>query len=296
MNTKLIRILAVSLPASLILLMSGCVKTHEGFTDFSTTSDFVILTGAGTGNVKASNVAITGDTVRKTITVNLASKNNDNGPVTVTLGVDAAALAAYNTANGKNYQPFPAGSYKLTSSTVTVPAGQHYGTTTLEIYKSKLDPSKDYMLPISITDGGGKQLSSNQNTIYFNIIGNPIAGSYELYFSRWLKADTTGGATTANEYKDDQGAVTFAPTSATQVQTDGAFGETVIIDFTNSSGTLSNFKVSNPAGTAAAIGVSSWGPPSFVVADPVHGYYKVIQQYPNASGLTRTVVYEYIKK
>jgi hypothetical protein len=192
MNTKILRILTISLPVSLLVLLAGCLKTHEGFTDFSTTGDFVLLTGAGTGNFKASNVALTSDTVRKTITVNLASNNNNNGNVAVTLGVDASAISAYNTANGTKYQPFPSGSYKLGSTTVTVPAGQHYGTTTLEIYRSKLDPAVDYMLPIAITDGGGKQLSSNQNIIYYNIIGNPLAGNYNVNGTRYNYTGSIG--------------------------------------------------------------------------------------------------------
>ena len=296
MNTKHFRIASISIRAFLLVLLSGCLKTHDGFVDFTQTADFVILTGAGTGNAKASNIALTKDTVQKTITVDLASKDNSNGDVTVTVAVDAAALTAYNTSFGTKYQPFPAGSYKLISDKVKIPAGQHYGTTTVEIYKSKLDPSKDYMLPISITDGGGRQLSSNQNTIYFNVIGNLIAGNYEQYGSRWLAADITGGASTANFYKDDAGEYAFAPTSSTQAQVEGYFGETLIIDFTNNNGTLSNFKVSNPPGTAAALGVPSWGPPSFVVADPIHGYYRIITQYNNASGAVRTVVYDFIKK
>jgi hypothetical protein len=125
MNTKHFRIATFSIPAFLLVLLSGCLKTHEGFVDFTQTTDFVILTGAGTGNFKASNILVntaSTDTVKKTIIVNLASKDNNNGEVAVTVGVDAAAITAYNAANGTKYQPFPAGSYKLTSKRSGWPA------------------------------------------------------------------------------------------------------------------------------------------------------------------------------
>jgi uncharacterized protein YpmB len=295
MNTKFLKTATISIPAVLLFILSGCLKTHDGFVDFSKTSDFVILANSGLANLKSANIQVNADTIRKTITVDLASKNNGNGAITVTLGVDAAKIASYNASNGTSYQALPANAYKLVSTQVTVPAGQHYGTTTLEVYKSKLDPTVSYMLPVSITDGGGKTLSSNQNTLYFNVIGNPIAGNYEIYFSRWLAPDSTGGAATANYYNDDNGTVVFAPTSPTEIQTDGLFGDQVIIDFTNTNGVLSNFKASFPPGTAAAVGVASWGPPVVEVADPVNGYYKIYFQYVNSVG-TRTVVYQYVRQ
>jgi uncharacterized protein DUF1735 len=187
MNKRILKAVATLIPALWLVFLSGCLKTHDGFIDFTQTTDFVILTGAGLGNFKASNLAIntsSPDTLRKTITVDLASKDNSNGAITVTIGVDNAVIPPYNSANGKNFQPFPANAFKLISNQVTIPAGQHYGTTTVEIYQNKLDGSLDYLLPISITDGGGKNLSSNQNTIYYNVIGNPYAGNYnyEGYF------------------------------------------------------------------------------------------------------------------
>jgi hypothetical protein len=296
MNTKISRILTIALPASLVILLSGCLKTHDGFTDFSKTSDFVILAGSGLANLKTANFALASDTIRKTVTVDLASKDNSNGAVTVTIAVDPAALTAYNTANGTQFAAMPSGAYKLGSTKVTIPAGQHYGTTTLEIYRSKLDATKDYMLPISITDGGGKQLSSNQNTIYYNSIGNPIGGNYNAYLSRWKGTDSTGGAGTSfSYYKLDYGPVLFSPVNHTEVTTDGAFGDQLIIDFKNTGGVLSNFSASFPSGTAANLGVTSWGPPTVYVADPVNGYYRIGFTYVNSAG-SRYVIYEFVRQ
>jgi len=299
MKYNLIKFKAFFAVSCLLIMVTSCVKERDGFTDLSQTSDLVILNGAGTSNFKAANILVntsSADTIKKTVMAVLASNNSNNSSVTVTIAVDNASIAAYNAANGTNFQAFPANAFKLVSNTITIKGGlEHTGATTLWVFQDKLDPVISYMLPIKITDGGGKALSSNQNIIYYNVIGNPIAGDYELYASRWLAADSTGGAGSADFYEEDEGVYSFSAASPTQIQVDGAFGETIIIDFTNTNGVLSNFKVSNPAGTAAALGVPSWGPPVFEAADPIHGYYKIFQQYKNASGLTRTVVYQYIK-
>jgi hypothetical protein len=181
---------------SCMIMVASCVKEREGFTDLTQTSDLVILNGAGTGNFKASNVLVntsSPDTVKKTVLAVLASNNSNNGAVTVTLGVDNAAIAAYNAANGTNFQAFPTNAFKLVSTTVTIPGGlEHTGSTTLWIFQNKLDPAVSYMLPVKITDGGGKGLSSNQNIIYYNIIGNPLAGNYVTVGTRYNYTGSIG--------------------------------------------------------------------------------------------------------
>src|SRR6185369_7127829 len=164
------------------IMVTSCVKERAGSTDLSQTSDLVILNGAGTGNFKASNLLVntsSPDTLKKTVLAILASNNKSNTAVTVTLGVDNSVIAAYNTANGTNFQAVPTNAFKLVSSSVTIPGGLQYtGSTILWIFQNKLDPAVSYLLPVAITDGGGKGLSSNQNIIYYNVIGNVLAGNY----------------------------------------------------------------------------------------------------------------------
>jgi hypothetical protein len=194
----------------------------------------------------------------------------------VTLGVDAAAITAYNAANGTNYQPFPAGSYKLTTSKVTIPAGQHYGTTTLEIYQNKLDPSASYLIPISITDGGGRQLSSNQNTIYYNVIGSPLAGVYNFTGYRWnapnIDTTTPPASTPYNNVPTAVGALNattlFLPNTYLN---QNAIAAGTALSFTNNAGVLSNFKVSvsDPQGGISGAGFS-------IVTGPVLVGYNIV--------------------
>lgn len=252
MNYKFLKSIgAIGCLVVAIALMTGCVKSRPGFTDLSKTSDFVILTGAGTGNFKASNVLVntsSPDTVKKTVTVELASANSNSGPITVTLGVDNSVIAAYNAANGTNFQPFPTNAFKIVNTTVTIPGGlEHYATTPVWIFQNKLDPSVSYILPVAITDAGGKTLSGNQNVIYYNIIGNPLAGDYLQSFYRWNGTTDTTTAPNSTVFVDEP--ATVVPITATTVLLPEDYLETFVgvgvnLSFTNTNGVLTNPTVS----------------------------------------------------
>ena len=278
MNNKILKTVKVSIPAALMLILSGCLKTHDGFIDFTKTSDFVILTGAGTGNLKASNIQfIAGDTVTKTITVDLASSTDNNGKITVTLGIDNDAITAYNAANGTNYQPFPTDAFTLASNTVDIAAGDHYGTTSVQMIGHLLDPTISYMLPIAITDGGGKSLSSNQNIIYYNVIGNPIAGSYTWDFYRWNATDSLGALSSLSFMGATVSFVADDPTTI-EVPTGYFDQQNYVIHFDNNAGVLSNFTV-KPSdamlSSFASNGITITDGPTLTYVDPVAKHFIV---------------------
>src|SRR5580765_1620774 len=116
MKYKLLKLSTVFTTALLGIVFAGCVKSKDStFTDFSKVSDFVILLNSGLSNFKASNILVntsSPDTLELTPPVDLASANSNTAPITVTLGLDNAAIAAYNAANGTSFQPFPANAYK----------------------------------------------------------------------------------------------------------------------------------------------------------------------------------------
>ena len=312
MHKGIFKKIMISIPAFLLIFLSGCLKTHDGFIDLTQTTDFVILTGAGLGNFKASNLQVntsSPDTLRKTVTVDLASKDNSNGAITVTLGVDASVIPPYNTANGTSFQIFPAGSYKILSTQVTIPAGQHYGTTTVEIYQNKLDPSISYMLPVAITDGGGKSLSSNQNVIYYNVIGNPLAGNYVHNYYRWNgTTDTTSPPNSTVGVTDPETVGPLTPTSVTlpEYYLEVNLGVGVRLSFTNNNGVLSNPVVDiDPASQAVidANGFSVTGLKlvSYVFSGNAANHYagttfRIYSTYLNSSGATRAMINNFVKK
>jgi uncharacterized protein DUF1735 len=290
MNKRILKAVATLIPALWLVLLSGCLKTHDGFIDFTQTTDFVILTGAGLGNFKASNINVNKDTVSKTITVDLASKDNSNGAVTVTLGVDNTVIDAYNTANGTHYLPLPANAYKIFDTKVTIPAGQHYGSTTLEIYQANVDPTLSYMLPVTIVDGGGKSLSSNQNIIYYNIIGNPIAGAYTHEWIRWNNATGTGTPAFDQTYPDG-----FTAVNPTTISVYSGTGTLYLVSFTNTNGVLSNFTVAFPTdpandGSPAFNGITITSGPTITLADPINHKYEFTFNYNNSSGSPRVII------
>lgn len=90
----------------------------------------------------------------------------------VTVSVNPEALNDYNEKNQTAYQLMPESSYTFSPSNLTLQANQMQSAegTLLVSDLSKLDLSKDYMLPITITsissDDKGLQVSINRNTIY----------------------------------------------------------------------------------------------------------------------------------
>jgi hypothetical protein len=318
MKYKLLKLSTIVTSAFLVMLIGGCVKSAKQFTDLSKVDDFVILLGSGTGNFKASNLLVntsSPDTLKKTVTVDLASANSKGGPVTVTIGIDNSVIATYNTANGTSFQAFPANAFKIVSTTITIPGGlEHYGTTTVWIFQNKLDPTISYMLPVSITDGGGKKLSSNQNTIYYNVIGNPLAGNYKQDFYRWNvtgigAADTT---TAPNSTVTIGAPIVIAPVTATTVLLPESYLETFVgvgvnLSFTNTAGVLSNFSVSLDANAVAAIAAGGF---SILTQPKLVGYqivgnastkyagsvFRIYMAIVNSGGNTRTVIDSFVKQ
>lgn len=282
-----------------VILSPSCVKDYrDGETNFSNVQPSVIIAEGGLSGNSFSNAALTFPGTDSVDTahfhVNYAATNVAPTDEQVNLAVDSNALASYNGLNGLQYELMPDSDYSFTATQVTVPKGNNYTSAIpVTFYPDKIDPSKNFMLPISITSApSGTIMSNNQNTIYFHAIGNPIAGTYEQYWSRWNASDSSGGSATALYYKYDVGPVVFAPNSPTQVQvTSQGTGETNIIDFENNNGVLSNFTVTIPNNVAGI----TIGTGNMDAADPAAGYYRVSFPYVNSSNLPRTIVNEYIK-
>jgi hypothetical protein len=187
MKIKLNKLLGLIIAGVFLISFNSCLKNSLAKeTDFSTIQDHVVIIKGGVTNFGAANVAFNGaDTATVTLIIDLASVNLPKSPVVVTLGVDESQIAPYNASAGTNFQPFPVGTYSITTTSLTIPAGQQYAQTTVSFYKDSLDPAVSYLLPISITDASGKALTSNLNTIFYNVIGNPLAGVYTMTGTRY---------------------------------------------------------------------------------------------------------------
>jgi hypothetical protein len=281
---------------SIALLQGSCIKSRPGETNFGQIQPTVLIPEGGLSTFSSEALVFPATDASDTANfhVNYAATNVAAADETVTLAVDTAAVTSFNSSSAIQYVLAPDSLFSFTTNTVTVKKGDNYTSAIpLVVYPSKVDPTKNYMIPISIkTAPAGAIISANYGTIYYHLIGNPIAGTYEEYYSRWNAADSNSGAAGALVYQSDVGAITFAPNSPTEIAAvSEGIGETDIIDFTNTAGTLSNFSVTIPP----VVGITV-GSPSFVRADPVNGIYEIYFPYVNGSGANRVIVDKYVKK
>lgn len=277
----------------LLVTLNSCVKDRNpSATDFSGLQDHVTLNQGGLTNFSANNIRFSSDTASYSIIATLASVNLPASPIKVTLGVSTSLIATYNAAHGTDFQPLPTDAYSIASTSLTIPKGQQYATTTLNVFKNKVDPAKSYLLPVSITDASGKLLTSNLNTIYFNIIGNVIAGDYNWDFTRW-STPSNAGSPDGTSFKGRT--ATFVADNSTQVEVPSGYyiGPRYVISFKNGASGLSGFAVKMNEDDVAqmkAAGVIITDGPNIIKADPVAGEY--IFQYKT---LTRYVIDRYYK-
>lgn len=285
----------------LVFLLNSCVKSRSGETDFSGLKPVVLIPEGGLNAFGAAALTFPGSDASDTayFHVNYAATNVAPQDETVTLAVDQTALQTYNTNNpGSQYALFPDSIYSFTSTSVTVKKGDNYtDNIPVVVYPDKIDPTQSYMLPISIKGGpAGSTISGNFGTIYYHVIGNPIAGTYNTWrWRRWNAADSSG---TPN-YDEQYGPTIFAPDNPTTVEVGSGYynGPRYVISFTNNGGVLSNFTVTlNPADltTWPGVGISLTSGPTVMAADPVHGFYQFTYTV-SSGGNPRTLIDTYSK-
>ena len=289
---------------SLLFTLGSCVKDRNDLaTDFSTIQPIVELrdnisgvgNDAGLANFGKASLNFTGDPHVQSFYVNLASVNVRNQDLKVTLGVDQDALDAYNADpnNGIKYEMMPDSLYDFTTTQVTIPSGLRVAKDSVIFYPTKFDPSKSYMLPISVTDASGLNISGNFGTIYYHIIGNPLAGTYNWTFYRYNDVDTVG-VPNGGGFEDAPTAI--PPTGPTTLALPDSyqqtfFGGNIILSFTNANGTFSDFSVAfDDAGTQ---GLTDNGF-TLVTAPTLVGYEIKGDASTHYSGSTFRVYYEVI--
>jgi len=313
MTYKFLKTAIFSLSALALIVISSCTKSLPNRTDFSQTSDFVILQSGGLTNFGGVAFNRGSDTVNLTVRVDLASATNSSSPTIVKIGVDNAAITSYNAANpNPGYIALPAANFKLLSSTLTIPAGEHYAETTLQVYTQGLNPATSYMTPISIVDASGKSLSSNLNTIYFHTIGNPLAG---VYIRDFYRRNGTVDTTAAPNSTVTLGQVlSVSPTGPTTLLFPDSYMTTFVdppngisLDFTNNAGVLGNFTASLNATTKANLAAGGFTinvAPVLVNAtirgNAANGYagstFRFYMSLINSSGGIRTLIDSFTKQ
>ncbi len=287
-RNNLISIFKIGLLLILVAVIGqSCVKSVSGRTDFENLTPTVLMSDGGIANFQ-SNALLFPPTDPADTTyfhVEYASTSTAPQDEVVTFAIDQAALDAYNAQGGNQYAIFPDSIYSFTATSVTIPKGNNYSAgIPLIVFPDKINLLDNYMLPISIkTAPAGSTIASNYTTIYYHLIGNPIAGLYSQEWIRYNKADMSG----TPDFDQDLSPGVFAPLDGTTISVASGTGTVYILSFTNTGGVLSNFQVSfDPASTA---GITITGGPTIVTADPATKTYVFNFTYNNASGLARNI-------
>lgn len=220
--------------------------------------------------------------------------------VTVTIAYDAAALALYNTKNPSTvFEKLPDSTYKFTTTTVLIKAGEKFSNRIpVIVFPEKIDPSKLYMLPITITSvSNGAIISTNNSTIFFHIIGNPFASDYTWDFYRWNNADGSG-PTAGGTFTGDVATFQAVSDVSFKVASGYFIGPEYLVTFTKTGPTTyTNFSVvMDPASVKALsdAGVSITSAPKFLIVDPVAKHFKM--QYVVFNGTSsRYLIDDYYK-
>ena len=171
--------------------LNACVKDrNSGATDFNNLAPTVSIVEGGLAKFSSQSLLFPAADVSDTISfrVNYAATTVAPRDITVTLAYDAAAIAAFNASDpsNPNYQKFPDSIYAAFATKVVIKKGQSYSDPVkLVVFPNKIDPSINYMLPISIVDAEGLIIASNFKTLYYHFIGNPLAGPYNVIGTRY---------------------------------------------------------------------------------------------------------------
>ena len=204
---------------------------------------FVQILGGGTAKFgdqlikpDASDTLNTADTVEFKIFYVNNGKPSDKD-IKITLAVDPSAIAGYNSTPGNTkFEILPASNFRFPKTTVTVKAGQSFSESTYLIYNPQLiDPSKLYMVPIRIVDAQGVKISSNNATIFYHIIGNPLAGNYSLVGTRYNYSGSVSWSGFPAAIPPFTGTINLTAAFPTKVAS-AIDGQTIALDFSNLGG------------------------------------------------------------
>jgi hypothetical protein len=161
--------------ALLVLILffpSACLKDSPAV-DFSTVGTIIEIIpedGGGLENFDAAELDFDpADIIDSAdIDLNIAAPKPLNKSITITVEVNDALRVAYNAAYSADYDALPDSVYSFPVKSGVIDAGQNLDTLHVIFYPSKIDTTKNYMLPVSIKDAQGENISGNFGAVYFH--------------------------------------------------------------------------------------------------------------------------------
>jgi hypothetical protein len=113
-----------------------------------------------------------GDVVNGNLQLTAALSTVFAQPLSVGLAARQDWLADYNQVNQTRYEAFPAGTFTLNPSTVSIGAGALEAATAFSLALSNtaaFEPGRDYMLPVGVVDEGPIPPHETQGAAYFTV-------------------------------------------------------------------------------------------------------------------------------
>ena len=208
---KLIILLGV-----LTVSLTSCLKDKPNV-DFSNLTAFAEIVHSGTPYFSEASITDATDTITRNLQINVTGEYPPTADVKVTVELDNSLVAAYAAIDPKvPYITLPTNAFVFANTTVTIKAGTRLANSPVTFYRSKLDATKSYMLPIKISTVSGAAKSANFSIKYYHFIGNDFAGTYKWQFTR------TPSAGTNFTYADGNTNV-FLPNSGTEFEVTGGY-------------------------------------------------------------------------
>lgn len=271
----------------LSIFLTSCLKdttinSEGGLPNTPTTIQFTYSGLEYVGQASILTAGVT-DPITINMIVNVAGRSALSKDLAITVGVDDAKRVSYNATSDTKYEAMPDSSYSLPVKTGTIKAGKYLDTLAVIFYPDKIDPTKNYMLPITLKDAEGQIIASNFSTYYYHTIGNPLAGNYNWDFHRWNSQNGTG---TDVGFTGD--VTTFLPLNPTTISVATAYyiSPRYELSFTNTAGVISNYSLivnADDVKTMADAGVTIVEGPTILLADAVTGHFKFHTTYFNGS-------------
>jgi hypothetical protein len=302
----------ISFIAAVIVSLTSCLK-KDNIPDLSKVDPVIEFPLGGPGLVKNTLSGFSSEVVDTAIALNIASPDPLKENVVATVQADAAVVNAYNAAHGTNYTPLPSTLYQLESNDITIKAGFRVGKIKIKIKFNQFDPSKNYMLGLSITNAPGLIISGNFGKfLWAFVVKNPLEGTYKRNFYRWN--DTVDSTTAPNSTVTLNTAVNVTTVTGNSVLLPESYLQTFVganagitLSFTSTNGVLGGFSVSLDATTTAGLAAGGFTvvtPPKlvgFAIAGNAGNQYagsvfRVYMVLLNSNNATRTVIDSFVKQ
>jgi|GEM_PF-1202943 len=147
-------------------LFSACLKNNGPVQDYSQSPALVSIQGDGQYNgifvASQSVLPVSSAGINVGITLSVAGLTLSS-PVTATLVVDQATLDQYKAANSDSTRVLlPADNYQIANNgAVTISPGQQMVKDSITFFGTKIDFTKDYALPVLLTNAKGAKIPDN---------------------------------------------------------------------------------------------------------------------------------------